>query len=191
MSDLPALESALLARLDANQIKFPPYPAVATKLEQLSRQPRSTLNELATVVSSDPTLAAAVLGRAHSAAHAANGTGRIPTLNEALGRIGMQQLIEMALATGLGNGAVANGPLAELRRDNWRRALLAAHLARMLAGTRRVAADIAYLAGLLYELGAVVATTGLEELAKTKPLPTLPEPEWRRSSAGSRAGSGA
>jgi len=179
MSDLPALESALLARLDANQIKFPPYPAVATKLEQLSRQPRSTLNELATVVSSDPTLAAAVLGRAHSAAHAANGTGRIPTLNEALGRIGMQQLIEMALATGLGNGAVANGPLAELRRDNWRRALLAAHLARMLAGTRRVAADIAYLAGLLYELGAVVATTGLEELAKTKPLPTLPEPEWR------------
>src|SRR3569623_741965 len=165
MSDLPALESALLARLDANQIKFPPYPAVATKLEQLSRQPRSTLNELATVVSSDPTLAAAVLGRAHSAAHAAKGTGRIPTLNEALGRIG--------------NGAVANGPLAERRRDNWRRALLAAHLARMLAGTRRVAADIAYLAGLLYELGAVVATPGLEELAKTKPLPTLHAPEWR------------
>lgn len=179
MADLRELERALVARLDANQIKLPPYPAVATKLEQLARQPRASLTDVAAVVSSDPTLAAAVLGRAHSAANAARGTARIPTLPEALGRIGMQQLIELALATGLGNGAVATGPLAELRRDNWRRALLAAHLARMLAGSRGVAADVAYLAGLLSELGAVIATSGLEDLAKTHPLPTLPEAEWR------------
>ena len=135
------------------------------------------MTELAAVVSSDPTLAASVLGRAHSAAH---GNARVATLPEALAPIGMQQLIEMALATGLGNGAVATGPLAELRRDNWRRALLGAHLARMLGGNRGVAADTAYLAGLLAELGAVVATSGLEELAKAGTvLPTLPEPEWR------------
>jgi HD-like signal output (HDOD) protein len=177
MSDLADLESALVARLDGNKIKIPPYPAIATKLDQLSRQPRSTMTELAAVVSSDPTLAASVLGRAHSAAH---GNARVATLHEALARIGMQQLIEMALATGLGNGAVATGPLAELRRDNWRRALLGAHLARMLGGNRGVAADTAYLAGLLAELGAVVATSGLEELAKAGTvLPTLPEPEWR------------
>ncbi|MEP6861988.1 MAG: HDOD domain-containing protein [Deltaproteobacteria bacterium] len=181
MRDLAELETALVVRLDANQIKIPPYPAIATKLEQLSRQPRSTMTELAAVVSSDPTLAATVLGRAHSAAH---GNARVATLHEALARIGMQQLIEMALATGLGNGAVATGPLAELRRDNWRRALLGAHLARMLAGNRGVAGDTAYLAGLLAELGAVVATSGLEELAKERAgsgspaLPTLPESEW-------------
>lgn len=179
MSDLADLESALVARLDGNKIKIPPYPAIASKLEQLSRQPRSTMTELAAVVSSDPTLAASVLGRAHSAAF---GNARVATLHEALARIGMQQLIEMALATGIGNGAVATGPLAELRRDNWRRALLGAHLARMLAGSRGVAADTAYLAGLLAELGAVVATSGLEEVAKERggaALPTLPEPEWR------------
>jgi HD-like signal output (HDOD) protein len=178
MSGLADLESALVARLDANKIKIPPYPAIATKLEQLSRQPRATMTELAAVVSSDPTLAASVLGRAHSAAH---GNARVVTLHEALARIGMQQLIELALATGLGNAAVAIGPLAELRRDNWRRALLGAHLARMLAGNRGVGADTAYLAGLLAELGAVVATSGLEELAKERglaALPTLPEPEW-------------
>ncbi|HET9991839.1 MAG TPA: HDOD domain-containing protein [Kofleriaceae bacterium] len=176
MRELAELERALVARLDANKIKIPPYPAIATKLEQLSRQPRSSMTELATVVSSDPTLAATVLGRAHSAAH---GGARVATLHEALARIGMQQLIEMALATGLGNGAVANGPLAELRRDNWRRALLGAHLARMLAANRGIAAETAYLAGLLYELGAVVATCGLEDIAKEHALPALPEPEWR------------
>jgi len=179
MLNLADLERVLVARLDADEIKFPPYPAVATKIEQLSRQAHSTTQELATVVSSDPTLAAAVIGRANSAAQAGRGTGRIATLLEALHQIGTEPLIEMALTTGIGNGAVAVGPLAELRRDNWWRALLGAYLARMLAGTREIASDTAYLAGLLYELGAVVATSAIEDIAKAQQLPALPETEWR------------
>lgn len=176
MIALAELEQALTARLTANKIKIPPYPAVATKLEKLSRDPRSSLNDLATVIASDPVLAVAVVARASSAA---NGGAKIATLFDAVSRIGIQQLIEMALATGLGQSAVAPGPLAELRRDNWRRALLGAHLARMLAGNRGVAGEVAYLAGLLHDFGAVIAVHGLEDLARAKGLPTLTGAEWR------------
>jgi hypothetical protein len=85
----------------------------------------------------------------------------------------------MALASGLGQSVVAAGPLAELRRDNWRRALLGAHLARMLASNRGVAGEVAYLAGLLHEFGAVIAVQGLEDVARELPLPALTGAEWR------------
>jgi len=176
MTALVELERALTARLAANKIKLPPYPAIATKLERLSREPRCTLNDLATVVSADPALAAAVLARASSAA---SGSAKVATLFDALSRIGIQQLIEMALASGLGQSVVAAGPLVELRRDNWRRALLGAHLARMLSSNRGVSGEVAYLAGLLHDFGAVIAVHGLEELARELPLPVLTGAEWR------------
>jgi len=160
------LEAALSARLRAGQ----------PKLAELSRQRKSvSLNELVKVVSADAALAAQVLGRAQSAANSAGGR-QVTTLFEALTRIGMEQLVEMALATGLGSSMIAAGPLAELRRDMWRRCLLSAQLARMLAENRGVVAETAYSAGLVHDLGAAIVITALEEVA---PLPALPEATWR------------
>lgn len=179
MPSLVELESSLTSRLASNKIKIPPYPAVATKIDQLSRSPRCTLNDLANVVHSDPALAATVLAAASNATSVNRATGSIPSLFDALSKIGLQQLIEMALAAGLGKGVVAAGPLAELRRDNWRRSLLTAYIARMLATNRRVGGDQAYLGGLLHDFGAVIAVQTLEELNKASPLPALSFDEWR------------
>jgi HD-like signal output (HDOD) protein len=176
MLGVETLEAALSSRLCRGGLKIPPYPAVAAKLAELSRQRKAvSLNELVKVVSADAALAAQVLGRAQSAANNAGGK-QVTTLFEALTRIGMEQLVEMALATGLGSTMVAAGPLAELRRDMWRRCLLSAQLARMLADNRGVVAETAYSAGLVHDLGAAIVITALEEVA---PLPSLPEATWR------------
>jgi HD-like signal output (HDOD) protein len=173
------LEAALSSRLRAGQLKIPPYPAVAAKLAELSRQKKAvSLNELVKVVSADAALAAQVLGRAQSAANTSGGK-QVTTLFEALSRIGMEQLVEMALATGIGTALIAPGPLCELRRDMWRRGLLSAQLARMLADNRGVAAETAYSAGLVHDLGAAIVITALEDVAKATPLPSLPEATWR------------
>jgi HD-like signal output (HDOD) protein len=172
------LETALSSRLRAG-LKIPPYPAVAAKLAELSRQKKAvSLNELVKVVSADAALAAQVLGRAQSAANSAGGK-QVTTLFEALTRIGMEQLVEMALATGLGSSMIVAGPLSELRRDMWRRCLLSAQLARMLAENRGVVAETAYSAGLVHDLGAAIVITALEDGAKATPLPSLPEATWR------------
>lgn len=179
MPSLAHLERALATRLETGSLKIPPYPAVAAKLAALSRQQKpAALNELVKVVSADAALAAQVLGRAQSAAHTGGGR-QVTTLFEALSRIGMEQLVEMALATGLGVAIIAPGPLTELRRDMWRRCLLSAQLARMLADNRGVVAETAYSAGLVHDLGAAIVITALEEVAKTTPLPVLPEAAWR------------
>ncbi len=171
------LEASLTTRLQSNKLKIPPYPAVAAKLTELARTGGCSLDALAKLVSSDPALAATVLGRARSAAASAG--RQVNTVFDALSRVGFDQLIEMALATGLGSGATAPGPLAELRRDTWRRALLSAHLARMLAGNRGVSSEAAYLAGLLHEFGATIVMGCLEDISKTDPLPVMNEAQWR------------
>src|SRR5450432_299257 len=179
MTSIEDLERAIATALASNRFKIPPYPAVAAKLESLARQRNgATINQLVSVISADACLAAQVLGRAQSAA---NSNGRaVTTLFEALSRVGLDTLVQMALATGLGSEVIAPGALAELRRDMWRRGLLSAHLARMLANNRGVSEETAYSAGLIHDLGSAIVVTTLEDLAKQLPLPVLPEASWRQ-----------
>jgi HD-like signal output (HDOD) protein len=174
-ASLANIEQALVDRLRANKLRIPPYPAVATKLEKIARDPRHTVAQLAEVVAQDPSLAAAVVGRANSAA---NGHP-VTSLAESLQRIGVEQVIQVALAMGLGKTGTAGGPLGVLRRNTWRCALLAARFAQELAQKRGVSPDAAYLAGLLHDFGAVVLIAGIEEIGQQVPLPTLPEAQWQ------------
>jgi len=179
MLGVEKLDAALSSRLRAGTLKIPPYPAVAAKLAELARNKHGpSLNELVKVVSADAALAAQVLGRAQSAAHGSGGK-QVTTLFEALSRIGIAQLVEMALATGLGNAMITPGLLSELRRDLWRRCLLSAQLARLLAVSRNVVPETAYSAGLVHDLGAALVLVALEDIAKNSLLPQLPEATWR------------
>jgi hypothetical protein len=75
--------------------------------------------------------------------------------------------------------AAAPGPLALLRRDQWRRSLLSAMFCRELAGRRGVPPDQAFLAGLLHDFGAIVVVACIESFGKAA-LPMRPEATWRR-----------
>ena len=175
-TSLAHLEHALVERLRSNRIKIPPYPAVATRLDRIARDPRHNISELASVVASDPALAAAVLGRANSAAL---GGAPVTTVGESIKRVGVDQVIQLSLALGLGNSSTAGGPLGALRRNTWRCALLGARFAQELAPKRGVSPEVAYLAALLRDFGEVVLVAGIEELAKDIPLPVLPEAQWQ------------
>jgi HD-like signal output (HDOD) protein len=174
-ASLAHIEQALVERVRTNKLRIPPYPAVATKLEKIARDPRHTVAQLAEVVAQDPTLAAAVVGRANSAAN-----GRpVTSLAESLQRIGVEQVIQVALAMGLGTAGTAGGPLGALRRNTWRCALLAARFAQELATKRGVSPDAAYLAGLLHDFGAVILVAAIEEIGQQVSLPMLPEAQWQ------------
>jgi HD-like signal output (HDOD) protein len=171
-----SLEAALIARLRANQLHVPSYPAVATKLQALVQRGRGT-DELAAVAAHDPPLVAALLAHAASAAQ---GAAAAPaSLSAAIQRLGIQELVRLALAASLGAVATAPGPLVTLRRDTWRCALLSARLCHDLAERRGISPDEAYLAGLLHDFGAIAIVAGFEELGKESSLPTLPEVTWR------------
>jgi len=174
----PGLEvgAQLVAQLRTAEIRIPPYPAVASQLDRLSQDPRSTIADVTAVVATDAALVATVLRRVSSAAMK---SGAPATLEAAIGKLGLDELIRVVIATTVGAAASAPGPLAVLRRDQWRRSLLAAMFCRELAARRGIAPAQGFLAGLLHDFGAIVLLTCLEGLGAAA-LPVLPEASWRR-----------
>lgn len=171
----PALDlsAQLISRLRAGDIRIPPYPAVALALEKLRES--SNLPEVASIVATDASLAAAVLREASAASLRSNAQ---PTLEAAIRKLGFDHLMRIVMASTLGAIARLPGPLALLRRDQWRRSLLAAMFCRELAGRRGVSPDLAFLAGLLCDFGAIAVVACVETLAADS-LPMLPEATWR------------
>ncbi len=164
----------LLERVRAAKLVIPPYPAAAAKLQQLNRD-TSSIAEVAAIVGSDAVLAANVLRAATSAAQSA--AAAPTTLEAAINRLGFDTLVRLAIAVSLGKSASASGPLAELRRNEWRRSLIAGVFCRDLAAQRGLDPSQAFLAGLLHDFGAIIAIAGLESLGT---LPTLPAVHWKR-----------
>ena len=171
--DALALPTQLVHSLRTGEIKIPPYPAVAVALEKLREG--STLPEVAAIVATDTSLVAAVLREASTAGMRSSAP---VTLEGAIWKLGFDHLMRIVLASTLGAISRAAGPLAMLRRDQWRRSLLAAMFCRELAPRRGVSADVAYLAGLLHDFGSIVTLVCLESLGATG-MPTLPEARWR------------
>ncbi len=164
----------LLERVRQAKLVIPPYPAVAAKLQQLPRD-TSSLADVAAIVGTDAVLAANVLRAATSAALSA---GAAPTtLEAAVFKLGFETMVRLAIAVSLGASASANGPLAELRRNEWRRSLISGVICRDLAQRRGIDPSQAFLAGLLHDFGAIVAIAGLETLGN---LPTLPAVQWKK-----------
>jgi HD-like signal output (HDOD) protein len=170
------LAAKLVERLQTTEIRVPPYPAVASSLDRLSRDGRSTVADVAALVATDAALAATVLRHASSASMKSSAPS---TLEAAISRLGLDELTRVVIATTIGGAAAAPGPLALLRRDQWRRSLLAAMFCKELAARRGVQPDQAFLAGLLHDFGAIVVVSCLESLG-VAPLPVLPEATWRR-----------
>ena len=169
------LEAALVDRLRKNTVRVPPYPAVAARLRKLAGGAHVNLAQLATVLASEPTLAGMVIARASAAVF-----GPIPvtTLGGAIARLGIEELIGLAMAADLGRVAVANGPLSPLRRDAWRCALLSARIAQELAPARGISPDEAHLAALLHDFGAIVVVATLEDISRGQLLPALAQSTW-------------
>lgn len=170
------LSSALIQQLRSTEVRIPPYPAVALSLDRLSRDPKSTLTDVTSIIAADTALAATVLRYASAASMKSSGP---VTLDAAVRKLGLEELTRVVIATTVGASATKPGPLSLLRRDQWRRSLLSAMFCRELAGRRGVLPDQAFLGGLLHDFGAVVVLACLEALGKER-LPTLSEATWRR-----------
>lgn len=171
------LSAQLIERLRTSEVRVPPYPAVASSLDRLNRDGKTTVSEVASIVATDAALAATVLRHATTAA--ASRSNAPATLEAAISRLGLDELTRVVIATTIGASAAVAGPLAVLRRDQWRRSLLSAMFCRELAARRGIAPDQAFLAGLLHDFGAIVVVACIESFG-TAALPVLKEATWRR-----------
>ncbi len=175
-SDVEALEQAVLERLDQGTLRVPPYPSIVLALRNLVSQENYGLDEVLRLVSNDPSLVADVLRCANSAFF---GRGSIASLQQAVGRIGAQQVTRLALVSGLTGVVRAPGPLAALRRQAWEMSLASAAICQLLAQQRKLADESAFVAGLLHDFGWMMAIAAIEEmLSRDSTAPASSEGFW-------------
>ncbi len=141
-----------------------PWPPVALRVVQLSREPAVLPNDLVEVLQTDAALTARVLKLCNSAYYGFQ--RQVASLQEAGNRLGSQALVHLVLTTCVERAFEGNSSITPARaRRLWERsvmnALSASHLATIHGEVDR---NVAYTAGLLCNFGHLVLDAHLEEL---------------------------
>ncbi|MFO0595564.1 MAG: HDOD domain-containing protein [Myxococcaceae bacterium] len=156
------LQTALDERVTRRAVHVLPQPQSAHRLRTLVSTREHTLQQVVAAVMLDPMLAAAVLRIANSPAYARGGP--TSSLTTAVQRIGEKELSRLSLASGLGASVQLAGPLLEVRRSVMQRSFTSAALCESLAREFGVDPEAAFIAGLLHDVGVLVALGTLELL---------------------------
>ncbi|MGB5324302.1 MAG: HDOD domain-containing protein [Pseudomonadales bacterium] len=160
-----SLEHQLRKSIEAGDVDLPVLPAVGARVLELTHSEDSSAQELAALIQSDQALAGHVMRMANSAAF--GGVGKIQTLQQAIAKLGMRQLGQIALTVSVGQSLFEGDELIQDRaRDLWRHALASAAWSREIARIARFNTELAYLAGLLHQVGKAVALRNLVKIQR-------------------------
>ena len=160
------LELEFKDRVARRAVSLLPLKQVAMRLQTVVSAPKRSLWQLTDVIKSCPLLAASVMRLASSA----SGLNRVVTnLAQATARLSEEELARLALAAGLGASDTDASPLFELRRGVMQDCLTAGLICERLAPEFDLPPDDLFLAGLLHDVGTLIALGTLEQLIALHP----------------------
>ncbi|MFT5174481.1 MAG: diguanylate cyclase (GGDEF)-like protein [Gammaproteobacteria bacterium] len=142
---------------------LPTLPAVAVRIIELARDPSSNMRDVADVLVCDPALATKILRMANSPLYARR--RECDSFQQALVLLGLNATLTLALTFSLVTTKQDTGK-SNLDLDRvWRRSLIAAAAARVLAVHFQSAnPEEAFLAALLQDIGMLAIDSGYPEL---------------------------
>lgn len=164
-----ALKEALLAIFRSARYKPPVLPAVALELIHLTRKSNASYEEVVHVLEKDPLLVANILKLAQSPLY---GARRAQSLQAALSRVGMSSLRDMVWQVVLGLRIFRADAYASTLERIQSHSTFVAYAAKAVAAEAGIAAEHAFLCGLLHDVGWSGA---LVTASETMPSPPLPE----------------
>lgn len=173
-AELPApLRAALLAELEGEP-NLPLLPATAARVLAACENEHTGLEELAELITHDPSLAAHMLRIANSVGHAP----RMPilSLQQAISRVGLATVSEVAIAVALKERVFAVPGYQERIGELWLHSALAACFAKEIAQLLRKDQDSAFLCGLLHDVGMPIVLQLVCDLVREKRVPAVPCP---------------
>jgi putative nucleotidyltransferase with HDIG domain len=130
--------------------KLPPFPLVATRLMQLLGREDPDITEVGRMISAEPVFATRVLQMANSPLFAL--TAQVKTLSHAIVVLGLARVKAITVTRALGD-FVAPALSVRSLRGCWQNSLAGALLAEKLARACKMDPNIAYVAGLLRDIG--------------------------------------
>lgn len=130
-------------------------PDVYLRISQLIEDPDSSITDIANVVSRDPSFTIRLLGIANSSLY--HFTSKVDTVARAVTIIGTAQVRNLALSMSVASSFEGMPNDLVSMPNFWRHSLLCALVSRHLAeAAGRCDRDVAFTAGLLHDIGALV-----------------------------------
>ena len=169
--DEAALKERLLGVFRAPGYQPPELPQTAHQVIQLSQDPDVEVEQVVTVLEDDAMLAARVLRVASSAAF--SGAARIETLQNAVMRLGLRTLrdivLEVAMNLRVFRCEAYTAPMERLRLHSQ----ATARLCRLVCRYTSLESELAFLCGLLHDVGIAGILLALGEVPRGKKPPDL------------------
>ncbi len=169
MSVQRTVENLLQQKIQHDQLTLPTLPEVALKVRQRSAEPDISLPAMADVISQDPALAARMIKVANSAFMGRS--IKVSSLNQAVTRIGLSQIRNIAIAIALEQVFVSKHKQVQQQLDKlWQTSVQVAAVAaatlnyynnHLVAGTG-LNKDVLTLMALVHNIGAMPVLTEAE-----------------------------
>lgn len=152
----------MLAHFRSPRYQPPLLPVIAVELMALSQQADTSAAEIAAVLQRDPLLAAKVLKTAQSGAYVRLNPPR--SLNDAVTRLGARALRDIVFEVSL-NTRIFQAPGYTEAMERLRvHSVTTAHICRELSRAVGVDGEMAFLVGLLHDVGIAGAFVALSEM---------------------------
>ena len=162
----PDILGELRATFRSTSYHPPLLPASAFQLLELSRKQETTFRDLLRILQSDPFVAGRVLQIARSPLYARGEPVR--SLEQALTRLGITTLtqifLQVIVTTRIFRSPGYAGPMETLREHS----VAAAHAARAICRHTTPQDEVAFLCGLLHDVGAAMSLIVLGDLPPNK-----------------------
>lgn len=130
--------------------QLPPLRAIAVTLIRLFDRPDVTLDEVAALVESDPSIASEILAVVNSPLFSVRQEISIPA--HAIALLGLDRTKSLCAALAM-RSLMQGGPREGVVRRFWRHSLATATIARHLAPQFKLAAEMSYVTALMHDLG--------------------------------------
>lgn len=162
------LKERLLNKFRSPNYKPPVLPAVAAELLALSRRADVSLQDVTRTLERDPILAAAVLKLAQSPLYSSR--VRPDSVSAAVQRLGLLTVRDMVLQLVVEMRVFRAPGYEQLMESLRRHCIVTAHVTRLICKHTSLAADQAFLCGLLHDVGFGGVLLALGELpSKERP----------------------
>ncbi len=159
--------------IEKNAIDIPMLPEVANKALLLAQNPDSDASEMAKLIQSDQSLAGHMMRIANSVAYTP--LGNLVSLQQAIARLGMGVISEIALSTSIGAKFFDTPGFENYVSKIWHHALGSALWAKEIARHCRSNVEVAFLAGLLHSMGRPAILQVILDLSKKQQIPLSKE----------------
>lgn len=157
------VHAAIDQELDAGTLNVPLLPQVASEVLGSTLDDRSNAQRLADLIEKDQGLASHIMRVVNSPGF--RGSSDIVSLKQAIARLGMERIREIALTISLKGTLFKPGPYDDVLQDAWSFGLCTALWSKEVARQARKNVEIAYLCGLLHNVGIPIMVNRVVELA--------------------------